>query len=129
LKEETKLWISFSEENLEAAKVLLESSLFNPALQNIQQSVEKALKALFIERGIKLKKSHSISELKNKLSENKIYIELTDDESELLDSIYLPSKYPIGSALPDYSPDYEITKNCIDLAVRVLKETKEKLSE
>ncbi len=101
MKEETKLWISFSEENLEAAKVLLESSLFNPALQNIQQSVEKSLKALFIEHGIKLKKSHSVSELKNLLLNSKIVIDLDDDECELLDSIYLPTKYPIGSALPD----------------------------
>ncbi|MBU2444452.1 MAG: HEPN domain-containing protein [Bacteroidetes bacterium] len=48
MKEETKNWITFSEENLEAGKILLESQLYNPCLHNIQQSIEKALKSLFI---------------------------------------------------------------------------------
>ena len=36
MREETKSWIKFAEENVDAANVLLESSLFNPCLQNIQ---------------------------------------------------------------------------------------------
>ncbi|NOX16703.1 MAG: HEPN domain-containing protein, partial [Chlorobi bacterium] len=104
-------------------------SLFNPALQNVQQAVEKLLKALFIERGIKLKKSHSVSELKNLLLKNNIVINIADDECELLDSIYLPTKYPIGSALPDYSPDYEITEKCINITDRVFSEIMQKLSK
>jgi HEPN domain-containing protein len=127
LKEETNLWLKYSEENLEAAEVLLTHHLYNPALHNVQQSVEKSLKALFIEYGLKLKKSHSISELKNILENESHQIELQDDESELLDSIYLPSKYPIGCALPDYYPDYETTKKCIDIAQRLLSEIKDKL--
>lgn len=49
MQEETKNWLKYSEENLEAAKVLLESELFNPCLHNIQQCVEKALKSIIIE--------------------------------------------------------------------------------
>jgi HEPN domain-containing protein len=45
MQEETKNWLSYSEENLEAAKVLIDSKLFNPCLHNIQQSIEKALKS------------------------------------------------------------------------------------
>jgi len=41
LKEDAKQWIKYSEENLEAAKILLDSHLYNPALHSIQQSVEK----------------------------------------------------------------------------------------
>ncbi len=37
-----------------------------------------------------------------------IKIDLTEDECDFLNSIYLPSKYPIGSALPDYDPGIEI---------------------
>ncbi|MCF6268736.1 MAG: hypothetical protein L3J41_03405 [Melioribacteraceae bacterium] len=46
-----------------------------------------------------------------------------------MDSIYLPSKYPVGSALPDYYPDYETTKNCLAIAQKVFEETKNRLSE
>ena len=110
MQEETKSWLIYSEENLEAAKILLESELYNPCLHNIQQSIEKALKSLFIEKVIPFKKTHNIMELKTILEKNGIRVELTDDECDFLDSIYLATKYPIGSALPFFYPDKEICK-------------------
>ncbi len=129
MKEETKLWLKYSEENLEAAKILLGRHLYNPALHNVQQSVEKSLKSLLIEHAVGLKKSHSISELKNILENMNIHIDLDDDECDLLDSVYLPSKYPLGSALPDYNPDEEITKDCLAIAIKVFEETQSRLGE
>lgn len=122
MQEETKNWLTYSEDNLEAAKVLLESELYNPCLHNIQQSIEKALKSLFIEKVIPFKKTHNIMELKTILETNSISIELTEDECDFLDSIYLPTKYPLGSALPLFYPDKSICKNSISLAERVIKE-------
>ena len=63
-------------------------------------------------------------ELKTILEKNGISMELTEDECDFLDSIYLPTKYPIGSALPFFYPDKEICKSSISLAERVLKEVK-----
>src|SRR3989304_1052570 len=124
MQEETKSWLTYSEENLEVAKVILESELYNPCLNNIQQSIEKALKSLFIEKVIPFKKTHNIMELKTILEKNGILIVLTEDECDFLDSIYLPSKYPIGSALPFFYPDKEICHCSISLAERVIKEVK-----
>jgi HEPN domain-containing protein len=124
LQEETKQWLVYAEENLEAAKVLLESELYNPCLHNIQQSIEKSLKSLFVEKVIPFKKTHNIMELKIVLAQNGIGLDLTEDECDFLDSIYLPTKYPIGSALPLFYPDKEICKNSILIAERVLKEVK-----
>ncbi len=56
LKDETKTWIRYSTENLDSSKILLKSKLFNPCLQNVQQAVEKALKAILVEKDIYLKK-------------------------------------------------------------------------
>jgi HEPN domain-containing protein len=120
MKDETRIWLNYSEENLDSAKILLESKLFNPCLQNIQQSVEKSLKALLIENSIKLKKTHSISELKNILSNNGLTIEISDEDCEFLDSIYLPSKYPLHNVLPYYEPDFKICNNSISIAQKVL---------
>jgi len=119
MKDETKQWIEYADENPNSAKVLLDSKLFNPCLQNAQQAVEKMLKAVLVEFSIKFKKTHSTNELAMLFAENHLYINLPEEQRELLDSIYLPSKYPLGSILPDFEPDEQICKNCIAIAVRV----------
>jgi HEPN domain-containing protein len=124
MQDEAKSWLAYSEENLEAAKVLIDSGLYNPCLHNIQQSIEKALKSLFIENEIPFKKTHNIMELKTILEKNGIPMYLTEDECDFLDSIYLPTKYPIGSALPFFYLDEAICRNSIALAESVIKEVR-----
>jgi len=63
MKDDVKIWLQYSEENLQSATLLLESDLFNPCLQNVQQCVEKAPKAILIENSHILKKTHDILEL------------------------------------------------------------------
>jgi HEPN domain-containing protein len=92
MKEQTKTWLEYADENLQSANVLLESKLFNPCLQNVQQSIEKMLKAVLAESGIKIKKTHSINELVTLLAENGLEVNIKEDERDLIDSIYLPSK-------------------------------------
>jgi len=125
MQEETKRWLGYSEENYEAAKILLESELFNPCLQNVQQSIEKAIKSLFVEKIIPFKKTHNILELKTILENNGEVVDLTEDECDFLDSIYLPTKYPISSALPIFYPDKDLCKNSILLAEKVINNVKE----
>lgn len=43
MKEETKLWITYTDENFSAAEVLIKRELFNASLHNMQQAVEKYL--------------------------------------------------------------------------------------
>lgn len=119
MKDETKQWLEYADENLMSAKVLLDNMLFNPCLQNAQQAVEKMLKAVLVEFSIKFKKTHSTNELVMMLAENRLDINLAEEECELLDSIYLPSKYPLGSILPDFEPDEQICKSCIAITERV----------
>jgi len=119
MKDETETWLKYANENLRSAKLLLDSSLFNPCLQNVQQAVEKWLKALIVESSLKLKRTHSINELRNTLVAGGIDIDITEDECDLLDSIYLPSKYPLGGVLPDFEPDLEICMRCIAIADRI----------
>ncbi len=104
MKEATDQWLKYAAENLQAARWALSSRLFNVCLQNVQQAVEKKLKAL---------------RLKSVLEESGVVVDLTEDECESLDSIYLPSKYPLGSAIPDYEPDEDLCNQCIAIAERV----------
>lgn len=128
MKDETKLWIKYADENLESSNILLESSLYNPTLQNTQQSIEKYIKAYFVENGIKLQKTHSILSLNEILKQNGIFLNITEDEIDLIDSIYLSSKYPFGSVLPDFEPDKSICLTCIDIAIRVKEDIKKELN-
>jgi HEPN domain-containing protein len=119
MKDQTKKWLEYADENLQSAKVLLESELFNPCLQNVQQAVEKMLKALLVESGIKVKKTHSINELVTILGENGMKVDIEEDDRDLIDSIYLPSKYPVGGILPDFEPDMQTCRQCVAVAVRI----------
>ncbi len=127
MKNETKEWISFADENYHSAEILLEGKLFNPCLQNVQQAVEKYLKSLFFECNMKLHKTHSISDLKSSIVKQGISIELSEDECDLLDSIYLPSKYPLGSVLPDFIPDEDTCRTCFAIVQRVKSSVKKLL--
>ena len=116
MKKDTELWIQYAEENICSATILMESHLYNPSLQNAQQAVEKLMKAVLIEYAAGLTKTHSIRELASRLETVGVAHFLTDDDIDLLDSIYLPSKYPLMSVLPDFMPDADICRQCIHIA-------------
>ncbi|MGA2914454.1 MAG: HEPN domain-containing protein [Sedimentisphaerales bacterium] len=126
MKDETIKWLEYANENLQSAQ-LLAGSLFNPCLQNVQQAVEKVLKALLIEFDIKFLKTHSIAELVSLLENNGKNINITPEDCDLLDSIYLPSKYPLGGVLPDFEPDEEICKKCLEIAERIFDSVEKRL--
>ena len=119
MKDQTKKWLEYADENLRSAKVLLENKLFNPCLQNVQQAIEKTLKAVLSESGLKIKRTHSVNELVTILAENGMKVNIEEDECDLIDSIYLPSKYPVGGVLPDFEPDMQICVQCLAVAKRV----------
>lgn len=129
MKEETKIWLNYARENLDSSKILLESKLYNPSLQNAQQTVEKTFKALLVENEISVKRTHDIFELNLILRKSNIIISISDEECDLLNSIYIPSKYPLGSVLPDFEPDEMICEKVFKIASRVFFEAIEILEQ
>lgn len=129
MKDSSKIWMKYADENLATANLALESNLYNPCLQNVQQTVEKAMKALFLEFSLSLRKTHNIMELNRLLKEAGIIIEITMEECEFLDTIYIPSKYPLSSALPDFDPGADTCKWAIKIAERVLASVKRSLKQ
>ena len=120
MNDEIKSWLTFAEENHRISVLARENRLFNSCLQNAQQAAEKSLKALCLARGLALKRTHSIRELRDDLKRTGLELDLSDDDCELLDSIYLPSKYPLGSALPSFEPDDQIARRCLEIAGKIL---------
>lgn len=116
---EPSRWIVYADENLAIARLALEGKYYNACLQNVQQAVEKYLKALLLVGGLEFRKTHSIESLNGQLREDGHHTGLSDDDCILLDSIYIPSKYPFGSALPDFNPDADICRQCLRIAEAV----------
>ena len=120
MKTEPATWMRYAEENLAVARLS-----FEEGLQNAQQCIEKALKALIIENGLAFKRTHSIQELTDQLTAASVDAGLSEDECELIDAIYLPSKYPVASVVPDLDLDADLCRHCIDTAQRVIYTAKE----
>ncbi|MBW1649815.1 MAG: HEPN domain-containing protein [Deltaproteobacteria bacterium] len=128
MKNETKDWQNYTIENLDSLKIFFESCLCNPCLQNVQQSVEKALKLIFIEKSIKIKRTYDMLELKYLSRNNGLDVDISDDECDFLNTIDLPSKYPLGNVLPDFEPDEEICKYAIEIAEKAFNSVKQILT-
>jgi len=64
-------------------------------------------------------KTHSVNALITALNNSGIDIDISFEECDLLDSIYLPSKYPLGGVLPDFEPDLNVCEQCMAIVEKV----------
>ena len=119
MKDETCAWLNYAAENLAVAELSLAHNHLNASLYNAQQAVEKYLKALTIEYGLPFKKTHTIFVLWQALADHGFDTALTEEDCALLDSVFMPSRYPLFSILPDAMPDRETCEKCIGIARRV----------
>jgi HEPN domain-containing protein len=119
MKDETRIWLSYADENLDVAGLALDHGHLNACLQNAQQSVEKYLKAMIVEHDLEFRRTHSIRELLGLLVDKDISLNISEDEMDLMDSIYVPSKYPDYSALPQTLPDPSICRDALRIAHKV----------
>jgi HEPN domain-containing protein len=119
MNEEIRQWLEYAEQDYESARILLTSHLYNPCLYHAQQTIEKYLKAVIAESGLHVQRTHSIRGLVNILTQQGITVDLNDDEIDLIDSIFMPARYPLGSALPAFEPDQAICQRCLGLAERM----------
>ena len=120
MSDEAGTWLRYARENLQVAEMTLQAGLLNPCLQNTQQAVEKALKAIRVYRNMPARRTHSIRDLNRDLVIAGISTSLTEEDCELLDSIYVGSKYPLDSVFPDSLPDPAVCRRCVGLAKQVL---------
>jgi len=116
MSDESLRWSAYAEENLAVARMALDAGLLNAALQNTQQAVEKLLKAGLLALRQSCPRTHSIAALRDRLEDAGGTTGLSDEDCAFLDAIYIPSKYPVGSALPDFEPTAEIVLRGIRIA-------------
>lgn len=120
MSDEATIWLRYARENLQVAEMALAAGLLNPCLQNAQQAVEKALKAVRIRRTMAMKRTHSIRDLNRDLARDGFETGLSEEDCELFDSVYVVSKYPLDSVLPDSPADLSVCHRCVELAKQIV---------
>lgn len=119
MKDETLAWLDYANENLAVAELCLGHGHLNACLYNTQQAVEKFLKAWMVEQDLPFRKTHAVLALWQSLMDYGLKTTLTEEECALLDSVFMPSCYPLFSILPDSAPDRALCEACLRIARRV----------
>jgi len=98
MRKEAEAWLKISAEDLQSAAVLSDQKLFRPACYHAQQSVEKCLKALIVDRDIDIPRTHNILDLINAAKKLGYSVTMTDEDAVFLSSIYR-ARYPSDAGL------------------------------
>jgi len=69
-----------------------------------------------ISRRTPIKRTHSIRDLNHDLQLAEFETGMTEEDCELLDSIYVSAKYPVDTVLPYSPPDFSTARRCLTLA-------------
>ncbi len=119
-KIESKSWFERAEKDLKAAKDSFTSGNYDWACFQSHQAVEKALKAVYIEKSNELIKTHDLVFLAKKIHASQAII----DNCKILSVLYVATRYP------DKSSEYteEETNTFIKMALEVLTWIKKTLS-
>jgi HEPN domain-containing protein len=132
MKRATKEWLDFADRDLEVARLLVDNEyVSNAELFHCQQCVEKCLKALLEENNIPVPHIHTMVKLHSLLKENSpISLSVTEDELDLVDAVYIDSRYPSGiGLLPSGFPTKEDARELLRIAEQVHAETALRLSD
>lgn len=129
MREQTQWWLQTAQRDLDAARVLIAQGLFEAAAFHCHQATEKALKAVFVERGIS-EKTHSGVELLSRLRQEGI--DVSEDrfyQVRKLDRSYIDSRYPNGvGGPPERFYDQRTAEELLGWAQSVMDFAKSNLS-
>jgi|WetSurMetagenome_2_1015567.scaffolds.fasta_scaffold334021_3 HEPN domain-containing protein len=123
MKEETERWIEKSENDLEHGESSMKLEHYDWAQLAAQQSAEKALKAVLIEKGIGLIKTHDLVMLARKSNAPKEILE----KAAMLNSFYKPSRYPDVEIFLEETELISAAKEGLESASLILKWCKQQI--
>lgn len=128
MRRATAAWVAEAEDELESAQILIERGKYRAASLHSQQAVEKALKALVLERGKRPPRTHDLIELMNRVREEGWQLRLETDEAIFLNSVYR-GRYPTEEGLlPHGEPSQSDAARAIAAAQIVVHQLKTLLS-
>jgi HEPN domain-containing protein len=119
MRKETEEWIKIAGEDLQSAVCLLEKSVYRMACYHAQQTVEKFLKAILVEKEIDVPRIHNLLDLNNAAKKLGHETPLLDEDAVFLNSIYR-SRYPLDTGLlPWGEPTEKDAIKALDIAKNI----------
>ncbi len=125
MRKATDSWIKEAKDEFDSAIILYEHEKYRGACYHSQQSVEKGLKALILEKGKKPERIHDIVELLNEVKAQGWDVDLTMDDAVYLNSVY-KGRYPTEEGL---LPHGEPSRVDAERAVSAAREFVKNLSD
>ena len=101
MRKVTENWLRDAQDELESASILFEHGKYRGTCYHSQQSVEKGLKTLILEKGERPERIHDIVELLNRSTKLGWDFRFPMDEAIFLNSIY-KGRYPTEEGLLPY---------------------------
>lgn len=120
----TKTWLDDAQDELETASLLCEHHKYRGACYHSQQCVEKALKALLLEKGIRPARTHDLLDLRERVLGLGYAIRLSVDEAAFLNSVYR-GRYPTDEGLlPSGEPREEDAHRALGAARQAVEDAR-----
>lgn len=115
-------WLLYAENDLKTAKAALNEGITNTACFHAQQTVEKCLKALLLDKEQNVPRTHDLLFLLEKVQSYLPDLSQFKQNAQFLSQFYIPMRYP--DALPGSAaeglPSKEDSQKAIELAEEVL---------
>jgi HEPN domain-containing protein len=113
---EIQQWLSKSQRDLAAARVLFQHQLFDTTVYHCQQSAEKSLKAYLVYQQVVLYKTHNLVVLLESCIKFDANFEVLRDSAESLTPYATEFRYP-GDII---EPEQDDVEEALEMAVLVL---------
>lgn len=126
MNEAVERWLTFADEDLQVAEIVLKEDIYNQVCFHAHQSVEKALKGALAHHGNRTPpRTHAIADLL-RLLPSEWLAELRTELTEKMDDYYIPTRYPdaLPGTLPQGLPGKTEAEEALALARRVMDEVK-----
>lgn len=124
MRKVTENWLKDAQDELESASILFEHAKYRGTSYHSQQSVEKGLKSLILEKGERPERIHDIVELFNKVTTLGWSLPFPMDDAIFLNSIY-KGGYPTEEGLlPHGEPSEEDSEKALLTARKLMQKIK-----
>lgn len=107
MRKATGAWLAEAQEELETASILFTHGKPRGACFHAQQAVEKSLKALVLEKGRRVPRTHDVVELLNTVTADGWPVDLSMDDAVFLNSVYR-GRYPTEEGLLPHGEPSEV---------------------
>ncbi len=114
-------WLEFSEYDLKTAKWNCEGEIYTSSCYASQQSAEKALKALILNKGKIVPKIHSLDRLLSELKKIDVDVSEIINAAQELDKYYISARYPGQYGGPEGLYDEQDAKSAISAVEEILR--------